>query len=211
MAFDKNQKTKGSKNIKYKNIIESFKDIGSSTAKTLQQDVIRPQDILDQLMAFKEKSKDYSGEIAPGESLEMGEVYSGKREKDEKLQNQLNLERRLHEEEKIIVQEKTNSLKLQLNALMQEVSSLTQSTQELGQEVQIASMQAPVEPGVYHILFFEKLLDFIKSFRKKIEESSIWLSSLNKRAQKKNYWSMYKEKKGSFLLSPDHYLQRSAG
>jgi len=72
-------------------------------------------------------------------------------------------------------------------------------------------IEAPAQPGVYHIVFFQKVLEFLTSFRKKIEEAATWLSATNKRAEKKNYWSMYKKKGSSFLLSPDHYLQRSAG
>jgi len=54
-------------------------------------------------------------------------------------------------------------------------------------------------------------LEFMKSFRKKIEDAQIWLHASNKRAEKKNFWSTYKKHGSKFLLSPDHYLQRSAG
>jgi hypothetical protein len=94
---------------------------------------------------------------------------------------------------------------------MQEVYELAKTTQGLGEQVEVATMQAPANPGVYHVIFFEKLLEFVKSFRKKIENASLWLHSSNKRAEKKNYWTMYKKKGSSFLLAPDHYLQRSAG
>ena len=72
-------------------------------------------------------------------------------------------------------------------------------------------MQAPVEPGVYHVIFFEKLLEFVKSFRKKIEDAAVWLHATNSRAEKKNYWSRYKKHGGKFLLAADHYLTSSAG
>jgi hypothetical protein len=72
-------------------------------------------------------------------------------------------------------------------------------------------MQAPIEPGVYHLIFFEKLLEFIKSFRKNIGQAKVWLQSSNKRAQKKNYWASYKKHGGKFLLAADHYVSRSAG
>ena len=106
---------------------------------------------------------------------------------------------------------KSNELKLQLKAIMEEVLALAATTSNLDEETKIAALQAPVNPGVYHVIFFEKLLEFIKSFRRKIEDASVWLSAVNKRAQKKNYWTMYKKKGSSFLLAPDHYLQRSAG
>ena len=87
----------------------------------------------------------------------------------------------------------------------------TENTQELAEEVQIATMQAPVEPGIYHLVFFERLLEFIKSFRQNIGQAKNWLQSSNKRAQKKNYWANYKKHGGKFLLAADHYVSRSAG
>lgn len=85
------------------------------------------------------------------------------------------------------------------------------STQNLAEQTQIAVIQAPTKPGIYHIVFFQKILEFLQSFRKKVDLAATWLQSSNKRAEKKNYWAMYKKKGSSFLLSPDHYLQRSAG
>lgn len=194
-------------------MLESLKDIGASTGSSLKNDVLKkaPEDFMDQLFGVKSPQRNFSGELFAGESLELQEVFTGEHEEKEKLQKQLVLERRLREEEKVRMDKKTNELKIQLNAIMQEVIVLTQNTQELAQETKIAAMQAPIEPGVYHIIFFEKLLEFIKSFRKKIEEASVWLHAVNKRAQKKNYWAKYKKHGGKFLLSADHYLQRSAG
>jgi nicotinamide mononucleotide adenylyltransferase len=54
-------------------------------------------------------------------------------------------------------------------------------------------------------------MEILKSSRQKIDQASVWMGSANKRAEKKNYWSMFKKKGSSFLLSPDHYSQRSAG
>jgi hypothetical protein len=110
-----------------------------------------------------------------------------------------------------MIERRSNELKLHLHALMQEVLALAKSTQSLGEKVEVAAMQAPANPGIYHIVFFEKLIEFLRSFREKIENASIWLATSNKRAEKKNYWAMYKKKGSSFLLAPDHYLQRSAG
>ena len=205
-------KHKLAKTQKYTNVVESLKDLGTGTAKSVKEDLVSkiPSDVIDQLFgqAFP---KNTSGEIVPGESLEFKEVLSGVREEKEKIRNQISIERRLFEEEKIQVQKKTNELRIQLRAITEEVYSLAKTTQELSEEVQVASMQAPIEPGVYHVIFFEKLLEFIKSFRKKIEEGSLWLHTSNKRAQKKNYWTRYKQYGGKFLLSADHYLTRSAG
>lgn len=210
--MDKGQKQKNLKAIRQQNVLESLKDIGTSTVKTIKTDILEgaQQDILDQIFGARSQKK-YSGEISVGESLELEEVFTGKYDERKKLEEQITLERRLRDEEKILIEKKGRELKLQLHAITQEIVALAQSTQELGDEVEIAAMQAPTNPGVYHLVFFEKLLDFIKSFRKKIESAGVWLHASNKRAEKRSFWGLYKKHGSKFLLSPDHYLQRSAG
>jgi len=210
--MDKGQKQKNLKAVRQQNVLESLKDIGSSAVKTIKTDILEgaQQDILDQIFGARPQKK-YSGEISVGESLELDEVFTGKYEDKRKLEAQLILERKLREEEKILVERTGRDLKLRLHAITQEVIALAQSTQDLGDEIEIAAMQAPANPGVYHLVFFEKLLDFIKSFRKKIESAGVWLHASNKRAEKRNFWGVYKKHGSKFLLSPDHYLQRSAG
>lgn len=210
--MDKIQKTKFQKQIRRQNALEALKDIGAGTVKTLKTDLLgaTSRDVMDQIFGFREPKK-YQAEIIPGESLEFDEVFSGKFEENKKLKNQLSHERMLRDEERILIERRSNELKLQLHSLTQEIIALAQSTQGLSQEVEIAATYAPANPGVYHLVFFEKLLEFIVSFRKKIDQGANWLHAVNKRAEKKNYWSMYKKKGSSFLLAPDHYLQRSAG
>jgi len=212
MALDKSQKSKTQKQIKQANVLEALKDVGTSTVKTFKKDLIggTSEEFFNQLFGPKINKK-YSGEVTVGESLEINDVYSGRAEEVQKLRAQVILEKNLRQEEKSRIEKRTNELRLQLQAIMQEVLSLAKTTQNLGEEVEVAAMQAPANPGVYHLIFFEKLLEFVKAFRKKIDNASVWLHASNKKAEKKNYWSMYKKKGSSFLLSPDHYLQRSAG
>lgn len=200
---------RGKKN-RQANFLENLKDIGSSTVNTLKNDVLRPSDFADQIFGQFPK-RNYSGEIGKGESVEMQDIFSGRQAENAKLKSQLTLERNLRQEEQARSQKRADELKLQLHALIQEVKKLANSSEDLAEEIQIAALQAPVEPGVYHLVFFEKLIEFIKDFRKKIEDASIWLHATNKRAQKKNYWAKYKKHGGKFLLSADHYLTRSAG
>ena len=206
-----NQKTK-SKIKSNANVLESLKGMGSSATDSLKEDLLKEtsKDFIKQLLGQR-RTQRFSGEVSPGETLEFSEVMSGKREENLKLKKQIALERKLKEEEKIQTKKKTSELKVQLQALIVEVQKLAQETQGLAEETQVAAMQAPVEPGVYHIVFFEKLLEFITSFRKKIHEANVWLQASNKRAQKKNYWARYKKYGAKFLLSGEHYLTRSAG
>jgi hypothetical protein len=210
--MDNKQSQKPQKTIKRSSVLENLKDVGGNTSKTLKKDLAQgvSEKFINQLLGRKPEKK-YSGDITPGESLEFEDVFSGRREQTMKLKKQLTLERKLREEEKVRSEKKGNELRLQLQAIIEEVAALAQNTQELAEEVQIATMQVPIEPGVYHLIFFEKLLEFIKSFRKNIGQAKVWLQSSNKRAQKKNYWASYKKHGGKFLLAADHYVSRSAG
>ena len=194
------------------NVLESLKDLGSGATDQMG-DLLKgtSEDFFRELMGVPMAPPKRSGEIPMGESIEMSSMISGKDEENRKLKAQISLERQMAADEKRLSQEKTNQLRVQLQAITSEVTKIAQSTQTLAEATQVAMIQAPANPGIYHIIFFEKVLEFLQSFRKRIDEASVWLMSTNKRAEKKNYWSMYKKKGSSFLLSPDHYLQRSVG
>lgn len=195
------QKKKQARPVASQNVVETLKGLGSDVGK----------DFFGDLLGFQKPQLKVSGELSIGESLEVSDALSGKIEENKKLRAQIALERNLASQEKRISEEKISNLRVQLQALIAEIAKLAMSNQELGEESKAALVEIPVNPGEYHVTFFEKLISFMQSFRKKIEEASIWLHSSNKRSEKKNYWSMYKKKGSSFLLSPDHYLQRSAG
>lgn len=195
-----------------KNVIESLKDLGSDFGAQ-GTDFLKStgEEFFSELIGIKTPTQNRSGELKAGESVEMNEIISGKEAENQKLRAQISLERNLSAEESRLSMEKMNELRIQLKAITEEIMKLAASTSKLATQTEVAMVEVPVNPGVYHVIFFEKVLEFLKSFRKKIDQASIWLESTNKRAQKKNYWSMYKKKGSSFLLAPDHFLQRSAG
>jgi len=194
------------------NVLESLKDLGigagSQTGDFLKS---TSEDFFKELMGISVPKVKRSGEITAGQSLQMNEVMSGKEEENKRLRAQISLERQLSSDEHRVSESKRNELKVELQALMQEVQKVAASTEKLAEVTQVTMMTAPIEPGIYHITFFQNVLEFLQSFRKRIDYAAAWLQSSNKRAEKKNYWNMYKKKGSSFLLSPDHYLQRSAG
>jgi hypothetical protein len=205
-----NKKTKPS--VVRRNVVESLKDIGNDFGNQ-GADLLKStsEDFFRELIGMNLPKVKRSGEMVPGESLQMSEVLSGKEEENKKLRAQISLERNLSSDEKRLSQEKMHELRIQLQSITVEIGKLAVSTGNLATQTEIAMVEVPVNPGVYHVIFFEKVLKFLQSFRQKIDQASVWLEGTNKRAEKKNYWSMYKKKGSSFLLSPDHYLSRSAG
>jgi len=168
MANSQNQQSKTQKAVKEArkaNVLESLKDIGSGTTNSIKNDLLKEtgKDFLKQLLGQRmAQQKNYSGEVQRGEPLEMDNVFSGQREEHEKLQKQLSFERRLREEEQALVSRKGQELRIQLNAIIQELLAVAKATPQLTEELEIAAVQAPSNPGVYHLFFFEKILLFVK-------------------------------------------------
>jgi len=209
-----NQGTKNqnkSKGLKTANVVETFKDIGTSTVGSFKKDLVdkMPQDFIDQLFG-PQTSGVKSGELFPGTSAEFG-IGTKKNQEEKNLNMQISFERKLFLEEKDMIQKRSDELRMQLKVLTNEVVLLAKSTNELSSEIQVAAMNVTSEPGIYHVYFFERIVEFIKSFRAKVDDATLWMGSANKRAEKKNYWAKYKKHGGKFLLSADHYLTRSAG
>lgn len=198
---------------KTKNFLETLRDGGNSPRYNRKTDIAEaPQDFIRKMLGVDILPIKASGEIQPGQSLDLEAVIQAERKENKVLKQRLQVEQRLREEDKVVFEKKKQELKLELHAVMEEVQSLAKSTQGLSEEVEVAAMQAPANPGVYHVIFFEKLREFIRSFRRKIEDASIWLHSANQRSQKKRtFWGQVAKSGSKRLLSPEDYLQRSAG
>jgi len=208
---NQNLKTKSQKELRQKNFLEAVNDIGSTTAKTLASETKETgAEIMRQLFGLKARTK-ASGELERGQSFEPGKALTGEYDKEQKTKKQIRFERNLLEEQKAEIEKKNNELKVHLHAITQEIQAVTASTPRLAKEISVAKLTAANNPGIYHLLFLEKILEFLKSFRKNIENASIWLNATNKRANKRNFWNQYKVQKGQALLNPEHYNQRSAG
>lgn len=210
---DKNQKAKLQKQIKTKNVLEAINQIGSSVVNTAKDETKAISDeFFRQLLGQQKKSQEKrSTDLSAGSAMNMSEVMSGKDEKNKKLQDQIFFERRLYNEERSETQKKLQELRLRLQAIQTEASKMIASTASLSQEVRNAVLSNVVDPSEYQINFFENIIKLISDFRKKIDGAVVWMQGQSKRSEKKNYWSQYKKKGASFLLSPDHYSQRSAG
>lgn len=205
-------KKKNQSQISRQNVIESLKDLGAGTAgQTADFLKNTSEDFLRELLGFSTPNIKRSGELSLGQSVQMGDILSGREEQTEKAKKQITFEKRILNEEKSVFQEKGQALRVELQAIMQEIQKVAEGTNALAEATRAATVSAPVEPGIYHINFFQNILEFLQSFRKKINLAATWLTSTNKRAEKKNFWAQYNKKGTSFLLNPESYSQRSAG
>lgn len=193
--------------------IESIRDIGQGGFDSFKDDLVKEgsKDFIRQLLGLERAPISASGELKMGESLVISEALEDEKEENKTLRAQLAREKQLRLESETYNKEQTQELMLKLTALQNEALKIGNETVSVSQEVKIALMQVSVDPGTYHVNFFEKLLTFMQSFRKKIHEANLWLASANKRSRKKTFWGQVAKGGAQRLLSGEDYSQRSAG
>lgn len=194
-------------------ILEALRDIGGDAGSTLKNETSEiSKRFFDSMLGWERPQPKASGDLFPGQSIDLKSVLEEQKEENKVLRQRLVYEQSLRAQEQQLSQRQAQETKVQTAALSNELTELAKSTQTLARETQIAAMQAPVTPGVYHITFFEKLRSFIVSFRKKIENASLWLQASNQRsAKKRTFWGQVGKSGAKRLLSAEDYLQRSAG
>jgi len=207
-SMTSNQKRDKKKLANSNNFLEALRDLGGgiadSTIHELGEGVAKSA--VDQLTG-----RPRSGVLKPDQTLRIEEIAQEERRERKAFDFQrefLDLGR----EEKLIWSRAEQETKLQIAAILEELKKLASSTMQLGKEVEIAAKQVPVEPGIYHVSFFERLRQAIILFKKRIDESATWLAAFNRRAKRRSYyWAQVKKSGTKFMLSPDRYMATQAG
>jgi len=201
------------------NPIEAVRDIGASLVDSVREDVAKGiiGDVLEQTLRWDrmlgtdiaEKEKGETG----GDLIQGQEISLNKKRTDQKAEKPL-MERKPRVEagwdytgeiihaERRISQVQNRELETKVQEIIIELKKLAKSSKEL--EItfrEITVEQRPVNPGKYHLNFFEWMLITIKSARMKIEDSKNWASLFASKKGKKDYWSSFKKHGTSFGLS----------
>lgn len=98
-------------------------------------------------------------------------------------------------------------LQEQLRALAKEVKTLDAS-------VKTAIHSDVVDPGTYHVHFFQQLLNFVILLRKRVHEANTWIENFNSRAKRQGtFWSQVYNQKGgtAYMMSQEHQVARNVG
>ncbi len=127
-----------------------------------------------------------------------------------RLQQQQAFEKR-RRQEFLVFSQKEEARKHEIESLQEQLKLLVEEVKDLSQEIDIAVSQQVVNPGVYHINFFERLRLFIKIMRKKIQDSQTWLSLFNHRSSQRGYWGQVQNSGTKFMLSQERYMVTQTG
>ncbi len=178
------------KNLTKKNNSEVLKDFPDSSAK-------------------KNPPKLF-GTLLPGQSVDINPSS-----KEPKINwSQEFITKSLTQEQSIFVNQHTQEIQKAVQDIRFEIKKLAESTQELDNEVQQAVFQNIPQASEYHVTFLNRIKKLIIDFRQNIDQSCVWLNSLNHKKSRKNaFWGNVKNKKNGgeqYLLSSEHSVSRSA-
>lgn len=99
----------------------------------------------------------------------------------------------------------------QIESVRAELKAIAASIQSLNADIGKAVSEVPVNPGVYHANFFDRLKSILIVLREQIDDSRSWLTMHTARKKKLGYWGMYKKHGTTFGLSNERSLATQAG
>jgi len=199
-AFGQTKQPKRSTTYTNDSILEALRGLSGGVGKTVTRDVAGKvaTDALASLLGAPLKQ----GELRQNESID----FPVERQPRPHMRRP-----EIQPAQKVIFHEDPQ-IKQQIESVRAELKALSKSMQTLNIEIQKAVAETPVDPGVYHVTFYEKLRAVIHMLREQIDDSRTWLALSAQRKQKKlGYWGMFKKHGTSFGLSNERSLATSAG
>lgn len=190
------------KTVQYDNFIEALRDLGKSTVAEAKNQVIQ---------SFRPLPSE--GDLRPNESFSLTDVRQAEKKGYDQAKTRFdaNLEQ-FHQEERSRLLREEAAARQQIKTIQEEVRSLAKSMGDFAHEVEVASFQAPVNPGAYHKGFFNHLKILIVSVKERVESSKNWLQATNQRAGKRGYFWAQSSKLGTqYMLSSERSMVMSTG
>ena len=199
--ISKGQGPKDRKGKNYSSFIESLRDLSSGVGRDFVDDFIKetPKDVFQQtgLKNFANHQEGSADLFNP---------------EHQKLQQKIHHLEALRRQEKVVFSAREQEVRSKITLLYEEVRKLAQTNVALSKEVKIAAIQAPINPGVYHVTFVEKLISFIQNLNKNLNDATHWLSETNSKKRKRSYyWQQVKTSQTKFMLSQERYMATQVG
>lgn len=205
MSF--NQSSRPKKQLVDINPVEKLNKVGSAVANyTKEETKVNMKKFWEQLLGTGEYSNaaPQSGDMKAGEAIS----FQNNKKQEQLAQEAKPAIRAAYDYAGEVLRvgetnkEEARALQARLNEILNELQRLAAASVVLEKEVVEATGQAIVNPGKYHLNFFEWLLIEIQQARMQVEDASAWLATVtSKGGKKKNYWNMYKKHGTKFGLS----------
>jgi len=209
------QKSKGAYS-NHVNFIEALKSTGSNlvtdTVKGIKNDVIKGtgQQIVDSL--FNTNS---SGNSQPDEKPDSPFNFSEfMHSSEQRTRAQDRVKYEYEQQETIIFNRRQEEVNKKIEEIKIELRRISETLGVIDNSVKTVIAQEEVNPGTYHLNFFERLLVFLQHMRKRVTEARNWAAMHQQRTQTKSYFWKQSNKKVSgtkFMLSQERQVATQTG
>jgi hypothetical protein len=193
------------------NFFEAFRELGRQTAKDATSAASGvASDMLSQISSGSRSPQTLSGELTPDQPFDYEkELVKREKEAQKKAQTHFEYQKR---QEKLVFSRKQEEIKAQITAIQEELKKLISEAAGLAKEVEVAVEQSVVNPGIYHLNYFDKLRQLLILLRKKVADSRTWMHTVNSRTKRRSYfWGQVQKSGTKFLLSQERYMSTQAG
>lgn len=196
-------------NLRSDSFFEAFRELGKDTART-GKDTVRnmTSDMIGQVMPGSRQP--LSGEIRANQAVDF-EAEIVRREQEARKKERAHFEY-VKRKEQLVFSRKQEEIKAQIEAIQEELKKIIGEASELTSEVELAVEQSIVNPGIYHLNFFNKLRQILILLRKKITDSKTWMHTVNSRAKHRSFfWAQVSKSGTKYMLSQERYMSTQAG
>jgi len=186
------------------NFIEAVKDVGGDIVQKTAKDLVG-----DVTSGVIKGIFGKSGNLEPNQTIDFSQMETPKLATVETFFKPFSnpLERR----ENIIVTQTEMAISKEINEIRCELKMLIKAAKELSKEADNSVSERLVNPGIYHLNFFERLKLILKVARQQIEDSKTWMTAMQSKKAQKGYWAMFKKHGTSFAMSNERALASSMG
>ncbi len=201
-----------------KNTVEARRDAGGSVAKSVAKDLgpDMVSDLWDQLLGVENPIKKAKGELQEGQEFDLSSLSKKQAKDSEQLHSYveaaIDYKSEIIHVEKRKTQEDNHELQVKVEEIALELKKLVQTSKELRSKIRGASVEQRVtKPGKYHLAFFEWMVSMVRNARLTIENSASWLTAMQSKKQKRQYWNMFKKHGTTFGLSNERVVATQTG
>ncbi len=211
MANHARKRITGLETVEAKSITDEIKGLGKDLNDSFWKDLFGASagDVTEQV--FGAEVRKGHGDLAPGREVSLGNKSEKHKETFEKTEAHIEYFEKIKESALTSERGEQAMVRQQLEQIRAELASIKSASSELENVVKTVNMQMPVNPGRYHVTFFEWLLTRLASARRNLESSANWLNLFKSKKQQKQYWSMAKKHGTTFSLSQERTAATQTG
>lgn len=201
------------------NFIEALKANGSSmvqdTVKGFKDDLIKGSvnQMADTLFNPSQPNNNADNDQYDQQPFDFNEYLNSGEEYEKQRQHDM-VQREYEQVETVIFNRRQEEVSKRIDEIKFELKRLADNIVGLERSTTTVIEQEIIDPGTYHLSFFEKLLSFIQQMNKRVAESRHWASLHSQRGKSKSYfWKQANKKVGGtkFLLSQERQVATQTG